>query len=87
MRIDAFTHILSPRYRERVFELLHARGDQSASDYEGMMQLDPTLTDLGERFGLMDGLGADYRQVLVMAHTSVEHEEPEVAADLARIGN
>jgi aminocarboxymuconate-semialdehyde decarboxylase len=87
MRIDAFTHILPPRYRERVFELLHARGDQSASDYEGMMRIDPTLTDLGERFGLMDELGADYRQVLVMAHTSVEHEEPDVAADLARIGN
>ena len=87
MRIDAFTHILPPRYRERGFELLHARGDSSASDYEGMMRIDPTLTDLGARFGLMDELGVDYRQVLVMAHTSVEHEEPDVAADLARIGN
>jgi aminocarboxymuconate-semialdehyde decarboxylase len=87
MRIDAFSHILSARYRERVFELLHARGDKSASDYEGMMRIDPTLTDLDARWRLMDELGSDYRQVLVMAHTSVEHEPPDVARDLARIGN
>ena len=87
MRIDAFAHVLPPRYRERVFELLRARGDQSAADYEVMMKIDPTLTDLGERFRLMDELGADYRQVLVMAHTSVEHEAPETATELARIGN
>jgi aminocarboxymuconate-semialdehyde decarboxylase len=87
MKIDAFTHILPPRYRERVFELLRARGDQSASDYERMMGIDPTLTDLDARFALMDELGADYRQVLVMAHTSVEHEDAETAGDLARIGN
>jgi uncharacterized protein len=87
MKIDAFAHVLPARYRERVLELLRARGDRSAAEYEGMLGADPTLTDLDERFRLMDELGADYRQVLVMAHTSVEHEEPEVAADLARVGN
>lgn len=87
MKIDAFAHVLPPRYRERVLELLRARGDRSAEEYEGMLGADPTLTDLDERFRLMDELGADYRQVLVMAHTSVEHEEPEVASDLARLGN
>jgi uncharacterized protein len=87
MKIDVFTHILPPRYRERVFELLHARGDRSASDYEGMMRIDPTLTDLDARLRFMDEFGDDYRQVLVMAHTSVEHEEPDVAAELAQIGN
>ncbi len=87
MKIDAFAHILSSRYRERVFELLRARGDTSAADYERMMGLDPTLTSLDERFALMDELGSDYRQVLVMAHTSVEHEPREVARELARIGN
>jgi hypothetical protein len=87
MKIDAFAHVLPPRYRERVIELLRARGDQSATDYEHMLQIDPTLTDLDERFRLMDEIGPDYRQVLVMAHTSVEHEEPETAAALARIGN
>jgi aminocarboxymuconate-semialdehyde decarboxylase len=87
MRIDAFTHVLPPRYGERVFELLRARGDRSAADYEGMMGFDETLTDLDARFRLMDELGADYRQVLVMAHTSVEHEEPDTAAALAALAN
>jgi aminocarboxymuconate-semialdehyde decarboxylase len=87
MKIDAFAHILPPRYAERVFELLRARGDNSAAEYERMMGLDPTLRNLDERFEMMDELGADYRQVLVMAHTSVEHEPPEVARELARIGN
>lgn len=87
MKIDAFAHILPPRYAERVFELLRARGDNSAAEYERMMGLDPTLRDLDARFELMDELGADYRQILVMAHTSVEHEPPEVARELARVGN
>lgn len=87
MKIDAFAHVLPPRYADRVFELLRARGDRSASDYEAMMGLDPTLRDLDARFRLMDELGSEYRQVLVMAHTSVEHEPPDVALDLARVGN
>jgi aminocarboxymuconate-semialdehyde decarboxylase len=88
MRIDVFTHILTPRYLERVFEILRARGDRVASDYEAMLRQDPTLTDLGERFKLMDQAGGpDYCQILVMAHTQAEHEEPDVAAELAAIGN
>jgi aminocarboxymuconate-semialdehyde decarboxylase len=87
MKIDAFAHVLPPHYAERVFDLLRARGDMSAAEYERMMGLDPTLRDLDARFELMDELGADYRQVLVMAHTSVEHEPPEVARELARVGN
>jgi uncharacterized protein len=87
VRIDAFTHVLPPRYGERVFELLRARGDRSAADYEAMMGLDETLTDLDARFRLMDEIGDDYRHVLVMAHTSVEHEEPDTAAELAALGN
>jgi uncharacterized protein len=91
MRIDAFTHVLADNYYRRVMEILRARGDRSASDYEGMLGSDPTLTDLGERFKLMDELeaklGDGYRQVLVMAHTSAEHEDADTAIDLARIGN
>jgi uncharacterized protein len=87
MRIDAFTHILTPRYRERVFELLRARGDDSAVHYERMLTADPALTDLDARFRAMDAAGDGYRQVLVMGHTSVEHEEPKVASALAAVGN
>jgi aminocarboxymuconate-semialdehyde decarboxylase len=87
MKIDAFAHILPPRYAQRVFDLLRARGDASAAEYERMLALDPTLTSRDARFELMDSLGEDYRQVLVMAHTSVEHESPGVARDLARTAN
>lgn len=87
MRIDAFAHVLPPRYREKVLGVLRGRGDQVASDYERMLGNDPTLTDLDARFRFMDEIGADYRQVLVMGHTSAEHEPPEVAADLAATGN
>jgi uncharacterized protein len=87
VKIDVFAHILPPQYAERVFDLLRARGDTSAAEYERMMGLDPTLRDLDARFELMNELGTDYRQVLVMAHTSVEHERPAVARELARVGN
>jgi predicted TIM-barrel fold metal-dependent hydrolase len=87
LKIDAFTHVLPTRYAERVFELLRARGDTSAAEYERMMNIDPTLRSPEARFEAMDALGDDYRQVLVMAHTSAEHEAPAVARDLAAIGN
>jgi predicted TIM-barrel fold metal-dependent hydrolase len=87
VRIDAFAHVLPPRYRARVDELLSARGDRVAQDYRRMLGSDPTLVDLHERFRLMDEIGPDYRQVLVMAHTSTEHGPPDVASDLARLGN
>jgi uncharacterized protein len=87
VRIDAFAHVLPPRYRQRVLDILRARGDQVASDYAGMLGIDRTLVDLGERFRLMDEIGPDYRQVLVMGHTSAEHEPPDPAVELAQIGN
>jgi predicted TIM-barrel fold metal-dependent hydrolase len=88
MRIDIFTHILTPRYLERVFAILRARGDSVASDYEAMLTQDPSLTNLDARFKLMDEAGGpDYRQVLVMGHTQAEHGDPEQAAELASIGN
>ncbi|MBO0689717.1 MAG: amidohydrolase [Candidatus Dormibacteraeota bacterium] len=87
MRIDAFAHVLPPRYREKVLGVLRGRGDHVASEYERMLGNDPTLTDLDARFRLMDEIGADYRQVLVMGHTSAEHEAPDVAAGLAATGN
>ena len=87
MKLDVFTHVLTPRYAERVFGLLRARGDRSASEYERMMGLDPTLRNLDARFRAMERLGDDYRQVLVMAHTSAEHEAPETARELAAVGN
>jgi predicted TIM-barrel fold metal-dependent hydrolase len=87
MRIDAFAHVVTPRYRERVLEILRARGDHMARLDEAALSADPTLTDLEARWRLMDELGSDYRQVLVMGHFGVEHEAPEIARDLALVGN
>ena len=87
MRIDAYAHALPPRYRARVLELLEARGDETAKQYAWMLGADPTLADLDARFALMDRIGDDYRQVLVMGHTSLEGEAPDIALDLAEIGN
>lgn len=87
MKIDAFAHVLPAHYAERVLELLRTRADSSAAEYERMMDIDPTLRSLEARFRAMEALGADYRQVLVMAHTSVEHEPAGVARDLAALGN
>lgn len=87
MKIDAFTHVLPPRYAALALGLLRSRGDRSATEYERMIGLDPTLRDLDARFRAMDELGSDYRQVLVMAHTSVEHEAAPVARELAATGN
>lgn len=68
-----------PRYRERVLEILRARGDRVAADYEAMMSFDPSLIDLPARFALMDEAGGpNYRQVLVMGHTQAEHEDGDV---------
>jgi uncharacterized protein len=89
MRIDVFTHILTPRYLERVFEILRSRGDHVATDYEAMSKLDASLTDLDARWKLIDEVsgGSDYRQVLVMGHTQTEHEDGDTAAELAKVGN
>ena len=46
----------------RVTGLLEARGDETARQYAWMLGNDPTLTDLGARFALMDEIGPDYRQ-------------------------
>ncbi|MGV1047232.1 MAG: amidohydrolase family protein [Solirubrobacterales bacterium] len=87
MKIDVFAHVVTPRYRERVSELLRARDDGPARGHEGALVSDPTLTDLDARLRFMDEFGDDYRQVLVMGHFSVEQEAPDVARDLARLGN
>ncbi|MGV1047258.1 MAG: amidohydrolase family protein [Solirubrobacterales bacterium] len=88
MKIDVFSHVVTPRYRERVTEILAPQTGLVASGHKFALICDPTLSDLEARFELMDKLGgSDYRQVLVMGHFSVEQEAPDVARDLASLGN
>lgn len=87
LRIDVFAHIVPPEYGRHVVRVLQAHNDRRLAEYEIMSRRDPALTDLDARFRLMDELGKGYRQVLVMAHSGVEHEDAPVAADAARAGN
>jgi hypothetical protein len=76
MKIDAFAHILSSRYRERVFELLRARGDTSAADYERMMGLDPTLTSVAHRYRGND-VPAGLRRLPRALAEAQDHRSPQ----------
>jgi predicted TIM-barrel fold metal-dependent hydrolase len=88
MKIDAFTHIHPPQYREQIMSILRGRGDADARDFETMLAKDVTLVDLEARFELMDSLGADYRQILTLASPTLEElGAPDVSAELARLGN
>jgi hypothetical protein len=80
VRIDAFAQPCLRATTRGVVELLEARGDETARQYAWMLGNDPTLTQLEARFALMDEIGADYRQVLVMGHTSLEGEEPDTTS-------
>ncbi len=83
LKIDAFNHIFPPRFYERMIEV--------AGDYKDMgkrVRGVPMLTDLDERFRVMDRFGADYRQVLSLASPPLEVlAAPKVSAELARLAN
>jgi predicted TIM-barrel fold metal-dependent hydrolase len=84
MKIDIFTHIVPPKYRQAAEKKL------SASDFEEhdtIYKAFPALIDLEERFRLMDEW-EPLRQVLTLTHPFVETvADPKVAVELARVGN
>lgn len=88
-RIDAFAHILPPRYLERLEKHLELAiaADQLRYYREGVFRFDSSISDLDTRWRSMDRFG-DYRQVLVLAVPPLEEVgPPEVAADFARMAN
>lgn len=88
-RVDAFAHILPPRYLERLEKHLEnaISAEQLRYYREGVFRFDPSISDLDARWRAMDRLG-DYSQVLVLAVPPLEEVgPPEVAADFARIAN
>jgi hypothetical protein len=87
VRIDAFAHALSPRYRARVLELLDARGDETAQQYAWMLGNDPTLTQLEARFALMDQIGPTVRVALRPLHPRrlAERHDGDDDADARRV--
>jgi predicted TIM-barrel fold metal-dependent hydrolase len=89
LRIDAFAHILPPRYLQRLERHLEnaVSADQLRYYREGVFRFDASISDLDARWRSMDRFG-DYRQVLVLAVPPLEEVgPPEVAADFARMAN
>jgi len=88
-RLDAFAHVLPPRYLTRLEAQLERTMAPARLDYyrEGVFRFNPALTDIEERLRQFEAYG-DYRQVLVLAVPPLEEiGPPEVAAEFARLAN
>jgi uncharacterized protein len=88
-RVDAFAHILPPRYLRRLEKHLEnaISAEQLRYYREGVFRFDPSISDLDARWRVMDRFG-DYTQVLVLAVPPLEEVgPPAVAAHFARMAN
>jgi predicted TIM-barrel fold metal-dependent hydrolase len=85
MPIDAYAHIVPPRFASRVERLIAERGvPERIRLFDPWLHEDPVLTDLDERWRLLEPF-PDYRQVLVLGVFPVgELGPPELTRDLAR---
>lgn len=84
MMIDAFAHVLPPKY---LAERNKRAGSGFNSQYKKYSTAVPALADLEARFRVMDQF-PDVRQILTIAGPNVESiTEPEDAVELARIAN
>ena len=88
-KLDAFSHILPPRYLQRLERQLETSLDRRQLDYyrAGVFRFDEALTDLDVRRRQLEPFG-DYAQVLVLAVPPLEEVgPPNVAAEFARLAN
>jgi aminocarboxymuconate-semialdehyde decarboxylase len=88
-KIDAFAHILPPRYLGRLERQLERSISATQLRYyrEGVFRFDPAISDLEARWRKTAQFG-DYTQILVLAVPPLEEVGPKaVAADLARAAN
>ncbi|HET7337991.1 MAG TPA: amidohydrolase family protein [Candidatus Dormibacteraeota bacterium] len=88
-KIDAFAHILPPRYLKRLEKHLETALSPEQLRYyrEGVFQFDSSIHDLDVRWRAMDRFD-DYTQVLVLAVPPLEEVgPPPVAAEFARLAN
>ncbi len=80
LKIDAYAHIIPPRYRKEVEKIAPALHD-------AQILPEPVLYDLDARFRVMDKY-EPLRQVLTLGRIPTEHlAEPKKAAELARLAN
>jgi predicted TIM-barrel fold metal-dependent hydrolase len=83
MKIDAFNHIVTPKYRQRRLELA-----PPAMQIQMQERAMPTLVDLDERLRVMDTAGPGYVQIINTANPPVENiARPDAAIELSRIAN
>ena len=87
-KIDAFAHILPPRYARRLEAVTSGAGvSDRILGYRPWIHEDPALTDLDARWRSVDPFG-DYVQVLTLAVPPLEElGGPAAARDLARAAN
>jgi predicted TIM-barrel fold metal-dependent hydrolase len=88
-KLDAFSHILPPRYLQHLERQLESSLDRRRLDYyrAGVFRFDDALTDLDVRRRRLEPFG-DYAQVLVLAVPPLEEVgPPKVAAEFARLAN
>ena len=83
LKIDAYSHILPPKY----LEALHKKTSADPSIGLSGEFYQPALHDLETRFRIMDRYEG-YIQILTMAIPPLEDvASPEVATELAKIAN
>ena len=88
-RLDAFAHILPPKYLERLERALERGISSERLNYyrAGVFRFDPSISDLEARWRKIEPFG-DYAQILVLAVPPLEEVgPPAVALDLARRAN
>ncbi|MHB1570912.1 MAG: amidohydrolase family protein [Solirubrobacteraceae bacterium] len=85
MKIDAYAHIVPPRFLRRVRRLIDERGvGEQLRLFVPWLDEDPVLCDLDARWRLLDQL-EDYRQVLVLGALPIEElGERELVRELAK---
>ena len=80
LKIDAYAHIVPPRYGKKIEQLF-------PSIYNQQILPCPVLYDLDARFRVMDKY-EPLRQVLTLGRIPTEHlAGPKQAAELARVAN
>ena len=82
MKIDIFNHIFPRKYFEKMLSVA-----PNGTDINKRVRSIPCLTDLDERFRIMDKFGDDYRQVICLSSPIETFAAPPAANELAKLAN
>ncbi|QBI20816.1 amidohydrolase [Egibacter rhizosphaerae] len=83
LKIDAFNHVLPPRYFEKMNEV-----NPGLKDIGKRVRNVRVLVDMDQRLRMIEQFGDDYRQVLSVAAPPIERVAgPEASPELAEVAN